>query len=61
MRRALVALTLLLLVAASPSVYGVDARTSIPGGMCSLWSTRQASNAMGEPMEVVREDPDYCV
>lgn len=61
MRRAPVALTLLLLVAASPIVYGVEARTSIPGGMCSLWTTRQASNAMGEPMEVVREDPDYCV
>jgi hypothetical protein len=38
-----------------------DARTSIPGGMCSLWTTKQASSAMKEPMKVVREDPDYCV
>ncbi|MET0772454.1 MAG: hypothetical protein ABWZ82_05160, partial [Candidatus Limnocylindrales bacterium] len=48
------------LVSALP-VIAVDARTSIPEGMCSLWTTRQATNAMGEPMKVVREDPDYCV
>ncbi len=63
MRRVVVSLLLilLLLVAASPTAYGVDARTSIPEGMCSLWTTRQATNAMGEPMEVVRDDPDFCV
>lgn len=61
MRRTAVSLTLLLLIAASPSVYGVDARTSIPDGMCSLWTTKQASSAMKEQMTVVRDDPDQCV
>lgn len=42
-------------------VLAIDARTSIPGGMCTPWTTRQASRAMKEQMEVVREDPDYCV
>lgn len=41
--------------------WALDARTSIPGGMCSPWTTKQASSAMKEQMKVVREDPDYCV
>jgi hypothetical protein len=38
-----------------------DVRTSIPDGMCSLWTAKQASSAMKEPMKVVRDDPDSCV
>jgi hypothetical protein len=52
---------LLLALVAAPTALAVDARTSIPEGMCSLWTARQAGNAMGERMEVVRDDPDYCV
>lgn len=61
MRRAAVSLALLLLIAASPAAYGVAARTGIPEGMCSLWTTKQASSAMKEQMEVVRDDPAQCV
>lgn len=42
-------------------VVAQEARTSVPGGMCSLWTERQVSRAMRETMAVVRDDPDACV
>jgi len=48
------------LMSALPAI-AVDARTSIDGGMCTPWTTKQVSSAMKEQMKVVREDPDYCV
>ena len=54
-------LSVLAMVMSALPVVAIDARTSIPGGMCSPWTTKQASSAMKEQMKVVREDPDYCV
>lgn len=67
MRRAIVSLTsivaagCLAVALAAPTALGIDARTSVPDGMCSLWTVKQVSNAMKETMEVVRDDPDRCV
>ena len=64
MRRPLSTILVLTVLAISLSALpaiAVDARTSIDGGMCSPWTTKQVSSAMKEQMKVVREDPDYCV
>jgi hypothetical protein len=57
----LVAVVVIALLTSATSVVAVDARLSVPGGMCSLWTVKQVSSAMKETMKVVRDDPGYCV